>query len=47
MTLLTTQVRDGQRRGLAHRNGTIDSVGNESQGWSRAVIDYPVPTAKT
>jgi small conductance mechanosensitive channel len=25
------------------RNGTIDSVGNESQGWSRAVIDYPVP----
>jgi moderate conductance mechanosensitive channel len=25
------------------RNGAIDSVGNESQGWSRAVIDYPVP----
>ena len=25
------------------RNGIIDSVGNESQGWSRAVIDYPVP----
>jgi small conductance mechanosensitive channel len=25
------------------RNGTIESVGNESQGWSRAVIDYPVP----
>ncbi len=32
---------------LAHvpgiRNGTIEYVGNESQGWSRAVIDYPVP----
>jgi moderate conductance mechanosensitive channel len=25
------------------RNGTIESAGNESQGWSRAVIDYPVP----
>src|SRR6202007_3064663 len=25
------------------RSVTIDSVGNESQGWSRAVIDYPVP----
>jgi small conductance mechanosensitive channel len=24
-------------------NGIIDRVGNESQGWSRAVIDYPVP----
>jgi moderate conductance mechanosensitive channel len=25
------------------RNGTIDRVGNDSQAWSRAVIDYPVP----
>jgi moderate conductance mechanosensitive channel len=25
------------------RNGSIEIVGNESQGWSRAIIDYPVP----
>ncbi|HVT71366.1 MAG TPA: mechanosensitive ion channel family protein, partial [Trebonia sp.] len=25
--------------------GTIDTVGNESQGWARAVIDFPVPFA--
>jgi small conductance mechanosensitive channel len=43
MTLLTTQVRDVSGVVWHIRNGTIDSVGNESQGWSRAVIDYPVP----
>jgi small conductance mechanosensitive channel len=43
MTLLTTQVRDVNGVVWHIRNGTIDSVGNESQGWSRAVIDYPVP----
>jgi len=43
MTLLTTRLRDVNGVDWHVRNGTIDSVGNESQGWSRAVIDYPVP----
>src|SRR5579862_4511311 len=43
MTLLTTRVRDVNGVDRHIRNGTIESVGNESQGWSRAVIDYPVP----
>jgi small-conductance mechanosensitive channel len=43
MTLLTTRVRDVNGRVWHIRNGTIEAVGNESQGWSRAVIDYPVP----
>ena len=43
MTLLTTRVRDVNGVVWHIRNGTIDHVGNESQGWSRAVIDYPVP----
>jgi moderate conductance mechanosensitive channel len=43
MTLLTTQLRDVNGVVWHIRNGTIDGVGNESQGWSRAVIDYPVP----
>ena len=25
------------------RNGAIEKVGNESQGWARAVLDFPVP----
>ena len=43
MTLLTTRLRDVNGVVWHIRNGTIDSVGNESQGWSRAVIDYPIP----
>jgi small conductance mechanosensitive channel len=43
MTLLTTRLRDVNGVVWHIRNGTIDSVGNESQGWSRAIIDYPVP----
>ena len=43
MTLLTTRLRDVNGVVWHIRNGTIESVGNESQGWSRAVIDYPVP----
>jgi small conductance mechanosensitive channel len=43
MSLLTTRLRDVNGVVWHIRNGTIDSVGNESQGWSRAVIDYPVP----
>jgi small-conductance mechanosensitive channel len=43
MSLLTTRLRDVNGVVWHIRNGSIDSVGNESQGWSRAVIDYPVP----
>ncbi|HEV2932168.1 MAG TPA: mechanosensitive ion channel family protein [Streptosporangiaceae bacterium] len=43
MTLLTTRLRDVNGVVWHIRNGTIESVGNESQGRSRAVIDYPVP----
>jgi Mechanosensitive ion channel len=43
MTLLTTRLRDVNGVVWHIRNGTIDRVGNDSQGWSRAVIDYPVP----
>jgi small conductance mechanosensitive channel len=42
MTLLTTRMRDVNGVVWHIRNGTIEAVGNESQGWSRAVIDYPV-----
>lgn len=42
-TLLSTQLRDVNGVVWHIRNGTIDTVGNESQGWSRAIIDYPVP----
>jgi len=43
MTLLTTRMRDVNGVVWHIRNGTIEKVGNDSQGWSRAVIDYPVP----
>jgi moderate conductance mechanosensitive channel len=43
MSLLTTRLRDVNGVVWHIHNGSIDSVGNESQGWSRAVIDYPVP----
>jgi moderate conductance mechanosensitive channel len=42
MTLLTTRLRDVNGVVWHIRNGTIEAVGNESQGWSRAIIDYPV-----
>jgi moderate conductance mechanosensitive channel len=43
MSLLTTRMRDVKGRGLAYQERHHRQVGNESQGWSRAVIDYPVP----
>jgi moderate conductance mechanosensitive channel len=43
MTLLTTKIRDVNGVVWHVHNGAISRVGNESQGWSRAVIDYPVP----
>jgi small-conductance mechanosensitive channel len=43
ITLITTRIRDMNGVVWHVNNGTIGKVGNESQGWSRAVIDYPVP----
>jgi small-conductance mechanosensitive channel len=43
MTLRITRVRDVKGIVWHIRNGTIDQVGNQSQGWARAVIDFPVP----
>jgi len=43
VTLRVTRVRDVNGIVWHIRNGTIDTVGNESQGWARAVIDFPVP----
>jgi small conductance mechanosensitive channel len=43
MSLLTTTLRDVNGVVWHIRNGSIEIVGNESQGWSRAIIDYPVP----
>ncbi|MGH3260442.1 MAG: mechanosensitive ion channel family protein, partial [Trebonia sp.] len=43
VTLRITRLRDVNGIVWHVRNGTIDKVGNESQGWARAVIDFPVP----
>jgi len=43
MTLRITRVRDVHGIVWHIRNGTIDQVGNQSQGWARAVVDFPVP----
>ena len=43
VTLRITRMRDVNGIVWHIRNGTIDTVGNESQGWARAVIDFPVP----
>ncbi|HEY1666535.1 MAG TPA: mechanosensitive ion channel domain-containing protein, partial [Trebonia sp.] len=43
VTLRVTRIRDVNGIVWHIRNGTIDTVGNESQGWARAVIDFPVP----
>ena len=45
VTLRITRIRDVNGIVWHIRNGTIDTVGNESQGWARAVIDFPVPFA--
>jgi small conductance mechanosensitive channel len=45
VTLRVTRVRDVNGIVWHIRNGTIDTVGNESQGWARAVLDFPVPFA--
>ncbi|MEV0973431.1 mechanosensitive ion channel family protein [Microtetraspora glauca] len=43
VTLRITRIRDADGKVWYVRNGTISRVGNESQGWSRAVLDVPVP----
>src|SRR5512146_338496 len=45
VTLRITRMRDVNGIVWHIRNGTIEQVGNESQGWARAVIDFPVPFA--
>jgi small conductance mechanosensitive channel len=42
VTLRITRLRDADGKVWYIRNGTITRVGNESQGWSRAVVDVPV-----
>lgn len=43
VTLRVTRLRDVNGIVWHIRNGSIETVGNESQGWARAVIDFPVP----
>jgi small conductance mechanosensitive channel len=43
VTLRVTRIRDTKGVVWHVRNGSVEVVGNESQGWARAVIDYPVP----
>jgi small conductance mechanosensitive channel len=43
VTLRLTRMRDVNGIVWHIRNGAIERVGNESQGWARAVIDFPVP----
>ncbi|GAA0387941.1 mechanosensitive ion channel [Microbispora corallina] len=45
VTLRITRLRDADGKVWYVRNGTISRVGNESQGWSRALVDVPVPYA--
>ena len=40
--LRTTRLRDVNGVVWHIRNGTIDRIGNQSQSWSRAVVDLPV-----
>jgi moderate conductance mechanosensitive channel len=41
--LRVTQMRDVNGMVWHVRNGSLQQVGNQSQGWARAVIDIPVP----
>jgi small conductance mechanosensitive channel len=42
VSLRVTTLRDVNGVVWYVRNGTINRIGNESQGWARAVIDFPV-----
>jgi small-conductance mechanosensitive channel len=41
--LRVTRLRDVNGVVWHIRNGSLQQVGNQSQGWARAVIDFPVP----
>ena len=43
VTLRITRLRDINGVVWHIRNGTIKAAGNETQGWARAVVDFPVP----
>jgi moderate conductance mechanosensitive channel len=43
VSLRTTRLRDVKGVVWHLRNGSLEKVGNESQGWARAVVDVPVP----
>jgi small conductance mechanosensitive channel len=43
VSLRTTRLRDVSGIVWYVRNGTINRIGNKSQSWARAVIDFPVP----
>jgi hypothetical protein len=43
VTLRITRLRDVNGVVWHIRNGGVEAVGNETQGWARAVIDFPVP----
>lgn len=42
VSLRVTRLRDVNGVVWHIRNGTIDQAGNESQGWARAIVDFPV-----
>ena len=43
VSLRITRLRDVNGVVWHIRNGTVSKAGNESQGWARAVVDFPVP----
>jgi small-conductance mechanosensitive channel len=43
VSLRITRLRDVNGAVWHVRNGTITKAGNKSQGWARAVVDFPVP----
>jgi small conductance mechanosensitive channel len=45
VTLRTTRLRDVDGTVWHVRNGEITRVGNRSQGWSRAIVDVPLPVS--
>jgi small-conductance mechanosensitive channel len=45
VTLRITRLRDINGVVWHIRNGTIKAAGNETHGWARAVVDFPVPSA--
>ena len=46
VSLRTTRLRDVNGVVWHLRNGALEKVGNESQGWARAVVDMPVPRGR-